>query len=426
MTDPKKPDAVDADDLMIEMTNLRKVDRPKKLDSLVDTQAMRFLEAMDFQSFNNLSGAFEKFMMDAPLFQGDVSFGRAAAALDLTARLFSMIDTDKNHLLSREEFAYLLLKTTEENRMALAWLIENFNAFTQSCFFKDQISKDDIEAGRNVFHGLKVANEKFGFNKQPTLENLRDLDPKQMKDYLDKNRGQLNQQEASGLSYLIDHVKKHVKPRDAAEAKDAKPQDKPISDPLESLLKDKRMLALQGVLDARSLKTLRGLRLNSFESLFNAFEDMIGNALGFKGETPFQKTANSFDTTAQVVSQLELGEEHAFTPGELLIVSKMTPGKDEKRQVGWIAKHFEPIAKIFSLPGKMKKRDMLGARNIFFGLSFLREKFELDDDIDPIKADEFERKVKEYLHANKMGLEPRNRIGMEQLVEFLERHGHRK
>ncbi|MBX9686359.1 MAG: hypothetical protein K2X27_06625, partial [Candidatus Obscuribacterales bacterium] len=169
-------------DLILEFREKRLVDRPKKLDTMIDTQAMRFLEAMDFQSFGNLSSAVEKFMMDAPLFQGDVSFSRAALALDLTAQLFSLIDTDKNNLISREEFAYLLLKTNEANKQALSWLIENFNAFTQACFFKDQISRDDIEAGRNVFHGLKVVNDKFGFHKQPTAENLQELDHDQVKD----------------------------------------------------------------------------------------------------------------------------------------------------------------------------------------------------------------------------------------------------
>ena len=93
----------DGDELMLDSIKPKRgagLDRPKKLESLVDTQAMRFLEGMDFRSFNNLSSACEQFMMQAPLFQADVSFANAAMALDLTAQLFPTIDTDKNNLLN--------------------------------------------------------------------------------------------------------------------------------------------------------------------------------------------------------------------------------------------------------------------------------------------------------------------------------------
>lgn len=116
----QQPDENEVQDLLIEAVSPKQIERPKKLQSMIDTQAMRFLESMDFNSFDNLSSAFESFMSEAPLFQSDIAFSRAALALDLTAQLFPLIDSDKNHLLSREEFAYLLQKTNDANRQALS------------------------------------------------------------------------------------------------------------------------------------------------------------------------------------------------------------------------------------------------------------------------------------------------------------------
>lgn len=400
------------DDLLIESTVVKRIERPKKLQSLVDTQAMRFLEAMDFQSFNNLSGAFEKFMMEAPLFQGDASFANAAIALDLTAKLFPLIDTDKNHLLSREEFAYLLLKTNAENRQALAWLTENFNAFTQACFFKDQIGKDDIEAARNVFHGLKIANEKFGFKKEPTLENLQDLDANQIKDFLAANKSSLSPHEAAGLTYLLDHIKKNVSPKDAPKAKNAEK----LNDNFES----KKLEQLGGVLDRRSLKTLQSLRLNSFESLFAAFISCLEDGLSFKGDTPFSKSANALDTTSRLLTDLDMGEDHMFTRDELLIVSKLSTDKD-KKHLGWFAKHFDAFNKAFFFPGKAKKKDVASARNVFQALGLVQERFYYDQNAPLLSQSEIEKQIKDYMRSLNEALETQKR-SLEQLLLFMEKH----
>ena len=82
-------------------------------------------------------------------------------------------------------------------------MTENFNAFTTARFFQDQIGKDDIEAARNVFHGLKIAKDKFGFDKQPTKENLKDLDADKINDFLVKSGDSLNPHETAGLKYLL-------------------------------------------------------------------------------------------------------------------------------------------------------------------------------------------------------------------------------
>lgn len=404
-------------DLLIESKERRKLERPKKLQSLIDTQGMRFLEAMDFQSFGNLSSALEQFMAEAPLFQCDASFSAAALSLDLTAQLFPVIDRDKNGLLNRAEFAYLLEQTTAANRQALSWLIENFNAFTQACFFKDQIGKDDIEAARNLFHGLKIVQKEFGFSKQPTLENLQELDEGKISDYLDNNRSLLNPHEISGLKYLLDHIRKHRKSEtqnqsDACEDKPERP---------ERFDKKRPFQGMDGVLDRRSLQTLETLRLNSFESLLSAFAAFLTDALSFRGETPFNKSANALDASADILDELEMGEEHVFTPDELLIVSKLSARKDKKR-LCWLVNHFEGFTRAFFWPGKAKKKDILCARNIFQGLGFVRERFNCGESVYPEFRQQLRRHIKICVSSPQSALDPGHKASLEDLVNFMERH----
>lgn len=422
----KQPEDEEQGDLLVESVKIKEIDRPKKLQSLIDTQAMRFLEAMDFQSFNDLSGAFDKFMMDAPLFQGDVAFSRAALALDLTAQLFGTIDRDKNHLLSREEFAYLLLKTTEQNRMALSWLIENFNAFTQACFFKDQISRDDIEAARNVFHGLKIAKDKFGFDKQPTVENLAYLNEDQIKDYLAGNRGKLTPQETAGLTYLLDHLRKFGKKKDQpAGKKESDDKDeqttekgkekskvadggKKVRDPLQDF---------EGVLDPKTLKTLRALKMNNFESMFGAFIEFIEDSVAYPGDSTFDKSANALDVSGKVLNDLDMGEEHEFTRNEMKIIAKLTQPKD-KRQVNWVARHFDNILQSFFLPGRAKKRDIVRVGSIFHGLGLARDRFLAPNE--NVDSDQLKDRIKTVLADHSNAFEPNNRKSLDDLVKFME------
>ena len=429
------PNEEEASDLLIEAIKPKSIDRPKKLQSLIDTQAMRFLEAMDFQSFNDLSSAFDKFMMDAPLFQGDVSFSRAAAALDLTAQLFSTIDRDKNHLLSREEFAYLLLKTTEANRQALSWLIENFNAFTQACFFKDQISRDDIEAARNVFHGLKTAKDKFGFDKEPTIDNLQYLNEDQIKDYLAGNKGKLTAQETAGLTYLLDYIRKFGKKRTGKKTDQAEPDEeesgtgsgtesaerkaKDATDKTKEKERDP-LDDLEGILDPKSLKTLRALKMNSFESMFGAFIEFIEDAISFRGETPFDKSADALDVSAKVLSDLDMGDDHTFTREELVIIAKLT-GTKEKRQVSWFARHFDGILKSFFVPpGKAKRKDVIKARNVFHALGLVRDRFDLPPANSPNSRAQVEAQIRSFLANQNVAFEPQSRKSLEDLVHFME------
>ena len=401
-------------DLLVESTSKRRLDRPKKLQSLIDTQAMRFLETMDFNSFNDLSGTIEKFMMDAPLFQANSSFSSAAQALDLTAQLFSTIDTDKNQLISRDELAYLLQKTTAANRQALSWLIENFQAFTQACFFKDQIGKDEVEAARNVFHGLKIIQEKMGFTRPPTLDNLQELDLSEIRNYLKTNKHSLTGHEASGLKYLLDHLEKNKK-TEVKNSRDTKAEKSGTKD------NDVTEVQFAGVLDRRSWQTLQALNLNNFESLFQAFVDFMEDAASFQGDTPFTKAANTLDTTADVLAGLEMGEDHMFSPSELLIVSKLVSARD-KKQVGWFARNFDRIARVFFSGGKAKKKEIREAAGIFNGLELVRERFNCGDEVYPEFTQQLNRHIKNYFAAQRASLPERDRDGLSGLIAFMEKH----
>lgn len=181
-------------------------ERPRGLEDVLDRRSLRILESLDLDSFDNLSNAFEQFLQDTPLFEGDTTFGKAALALDLTAQLFGEIDADKDHMFNRADLAFLLEKTTSENREALAWLVDHYDAFTQACFFQDGITKDDIESARNVFHGLHQIHEKFGFSEEATPESLHHLSPDGIRKYLHDNHDSLEAHDRAGLESLLSYI----------------------------------------------------------------------------------------------------------------------------------------------------------------------------------------------------------------------------
>ena len=119
---------------------------------------------------------------------------------------------------------------------------------TQACFFKDQIGKDDIEGvEERISRTQDCKREIRGFQKQPTLENLQELNAEQIKDYLDNNRGSLSQYEVSGLKYLVDHLEKHVDPCDADRR--AESADKTSADKQSEIAEARKLQSLEGVPD---------------------------------------------------------------------------------------------------------------------------------------------------------------------------------
>jgi hypothetical protein len=189
---------------------IQKVERPQGLENVLDKQSMHILISLDLQAFDNLYNAFESFLSDSPLFAGDTSFAKAAMALDATANLFSELDQDGDNLLGRSELEYLLQSTTSENVEALGWLVEHFDAFTRACFFKDKISCDDLESARNVFHGLRLVHEKFGFNEEATPESVQHINALRIQNYLDENRDHMEKHDVAGLEQLLAYMKEHA------------------------------------------------------------------------------------------------------------------------------------------------------------------------------------------------------------------------
>ncbi|MBX9685412.1 MAG: hypothetical protein K2X27_01845, partial [Candidatus Obscuribacterales bacterium] len=222
------------------------------------------------------------------------------------------------------------------------------------------------------------------------------------------NQSVLSPQEAAGLGYLLDHIKKNPKSKD-------KLQSKEKSDPLEAILKGKKLQALEGVLDPRSMKTLQALQMNNFESLFNAFVEMIEDPESFKAKSPFDNAANVLDSTDSFLKDLDMEDEHAFTRSELLIISKLSPAKD-KKPLSFIAKHFDAFVKAFFLPGKARKKDINSSRNVFQGLSFVREHFDFE------KATISDLQIREYLRQNQHLLQEKDKRGLADLLSFMETH----
>jgi hypothetical protein len=192
------------------LEELKQVQRPRGLENVLDKQSLRILESLALDSFENLSNAFDDFIEDAPLFAGDTSFAKASIALDSAAKLFSQIDFNHDHLIDAGEIEYLLQKTTSENRDALNWLIEHYEAFTRACFFKNGITKDDLESARNVFHGLRLVHEKFGFSEEATPENLQHITPEEIEKYLAANGDSMEPHDKAGLMALLDYIREHA------------------------------------------------------------------------------------------------------------------------------------------------------------------------------------------------------------------------
>lgn len=199
----------DAGEIPDTLVELAKVQRPIGLEGVLDRHSIRILESLSMNSFENLLNAFEEFIEDTPLFKGDTSFAKAAIALDSTAILFSKLDLDKDHMLSKDDLAEVLKNTESKDREALRWLVDHFDAFTQACFFKGRITKDDLEAARNVFHGLRLLHERFNFNEEATAQSLQHLDKPRIEKYLLKHHNTLEPHDKAGLEQLIDYLEKH-------------------------------------------------------------------------------------------------------------------------------------------------------------------------------------------------------------------------
>jgi hypothetical protein len=88
----------------------------------------------------------------------------------------------------------------------LRWLVVHFDAFTKASFFKDAITRDDIEEARNVFHGLHHLHDQFGFDGAPTAENLSKVSVAAISQYLHDKQGKLEKHDEAGLRGLLAYI----------------------------------------------------------------------------------------------------------------------------------------------------------------------------------------------------------------------------
>lgn len=440
----RKPDAGELSDLQIESNKAEKIERPEKMRSLVDTQSMRYLEDADYNSYEDLSYSCEQIIIAAPAFENTPCFGKAAEALDLSWQLFGYADNDNNRLLNRDEFAYLLERSNEANREALSWLMDNFDAFTKACFFKDQIGKDDLQAARKVFHGLKVVQENFGFTGAPTNENLSKLNIMSLKKYLESNKKVLSEHESSGLGYLIAYLEKQPEKSRQLKSSDSRPAElshkASPSDQSASAEKENRNSREQSerrsepsalhneqakhfnelaaaAIESSVLRALQKLNLKSMEDFFPALSRLSNREFGIKGSSSLTRTASLLEKSADLLSGLNSDSEHQFSRDELQIVSKLTPDMESKKRNTWLLEQFDSLNKLFRLPGKLRKRDLLFARDVFEALDLIRQRLDLSE---YISAEDLEIQIRSFLINNSDALSQKEKESVERLIEFLE------
>jgi hypothetical protein len=87
--------------------------------------------------------------------------------------------------------------------------MEHYEAFTQACFFKNGITIDDLEAARNVFHGLRLVHEKFGFSEEATPESLQHLNADKIRTHLRDYGASMEPHDRAGLEALLQYIEQH-------------------------------------------------------------------------------------------------------------------------------------------------------------------------------------------------------------------------
>jgi hypothetical protein len=112
-----------------------------------------------------------------------------------------------------------------------------------------------------------------------------------------------------------------------------------------------------------------------------------------------------------------MGADHAFTRDELRIVSKLSSRQD-KKQIAWVAKYFDVFSKVFSFPGKAKKKTLLDVGDVFRGLSFVRANVLGKADARLELASQIRHHIA-ALQANPNSSQQKR--GLEQLVDFMEK-----
>lgn len=186
----------------------RPAEKTAPLEAILTRDEVQMLELLELNTFEHLQAAFEDILSQSQLFEGDTSFKQAAIALDTAAGLFPYIDKDGDHMMTLSELETYLKQDTSANVEALKWLTVHFEAFSNACFFRGSVTRDDIEEARNVFHGLHHLHQCFGFDGRPETQALAALSDNEIEQYLHDRGTSIDRHDAIGLRGLVEYIRK--------------------------------------------------------------------------------------------------------------------------------------------------------------------------------------------------------------------------
>ncbi len=200
---------VDTDSLqpLMPESNLRSGDQVvnESMRFQFDRQSMRMLESLTLNSFENVLNVFEEFLSGVPLFEGMTSFTAAALAFDAAAVAFAAIDADHDFLMRKVDLENYLSECDQRSSVHLKWLVANFSVLERLSLFVGNVSRDEIEVARDVFHGLSYLQKNIDTIHPPSSQGK--LSAADLSVYLAKYGRTLEPHDARGLAGLAAHVR---------------------------------------------------------------------------------------------------------------------------------------------------------------------------------------------------------------------------
>ena len=174
----------------------------RELRSL-DGDAVRVLEALNVNSFENALYAFDEFLENITLFNGANNFEKAANALDIASQAFTAIDANHDFVMTSEELNRYLAEHGMENvGHSLEWLASNFAVLQRLSFFMNGITRHEIDAARDLFHGLNYLNTNLERITTTKVGSKANLSEKAILKFVDEQGGDLEEHDARGLRGL--------------------------------------------------------------------------------------------------------------------------------------------------------------------------------------------------------------------------------
>lgn len=175
--------------------------------SCLDIESFRALESLSLDSFQNALNAFDEFLENITVFEGANNFVKAANAFDVASTAFASIDANHDFVMAKEELEAYLSRCGGENvSRPLSWLSLNFGVMQRLSFFLSGISRSEIEAARDLFHGLNYLKSNLDKIAPKKGQNKGKLSEKSIVRYLRKHRSELDEHDVRGLSGLATYL----------------------------------------------------------------------------------------------------------------------------------------------------------------------------------------------------------------------------